>query len=150
MSMYLTCSNSLTSQHTSMAIIHNVWYRAIPHVASRLFIAEAMFRYITNHLAPPIGLRPVLYYTTCLRLTIQWQLLCQLQGIVGLVCKWVLWGCSESFGGGGGGGGGVQPPEPRGSAPGEPLNAQRMQDDAHKQPIYTIISCYPIILLFHT
>ena len=42
-----------------------------------------------------------MYYTACLLLTIQWQLLCQ--AMVDLVCKWV--GCSESFGGGGGEGG---------------------------------------------
>ena len=51
-----------------------------------------------------------MYYTACLLLTIQWQLLCQ--AIVSLVYKWeglvkIVWG-----GGGGGGEGGLQPPEP--------------------------------------
>ena len=67
-------------------------------VYSRLFIAEAMFRVYRE---PPVGLRPIMYYTACLLLTIQWQLLCQ-----AIVYKWegllkIVWG-----------GGGLQPPEP--------------------------------------
>ena len=55
-----------------------------------------------------------MYYTACLLLTIQWQLLCQ--AIVSLVCKWegllkIVWG------GGGRGGCNPSPPPPPRSAP---------------------------------
>ena len=45
-----------------------------------------------------------MYYTACLLLTIQWQLLCQASAIVSLVYKWegmlkIVWGgCTEATG----------------------------------------------------
>ena len=81
---------------TSTELIQYCRYRALPHmtlvVYGRLFIAEATFR---MYHSPPVGLRPIMYYTACLLLTIQWQLLCQ--AIVGLVYKWegllkIVWG----------------------------------------------------------
>ena len=54
-----------------------------------------------------------MYYTACLLLTIQWQLLCQ--AIVSLIYKWE--GLLKIVWGGGGGLQPQQPPPPR-SAPG--------------------------------